>query len=57
MSTGGVLLLGYEMFRLLTSEQAGSKRKRFAGSYNCEVIDVDMEDGEVEMIRGSAIFF
>ena len=43
---GGVLLMGYEMYRLLASRKARKKRKtkKSAGNNAAKVIDVDEED-------------
>jgi hypothetical protein len=46
---GGVLLLGYEMFRQLTSKNISMKSKRsLKKSNNSEAIDVDSEDDLVQ---------
>jgi hypothetical protein len=54
------LLLGYEMYRLLTSERVSAKPKRAmrkAAAVTCEVIDVEAEDSGREMIKGQSSFY
>lgn len=53
--TGGVLLLGYEMYRLLIKTKGiTAKPKRSAKRVSAEplVIDVEEEEGNKELVKG-----
>lgn len=53
--TGGVLLLGYEMYRLLIKTKGiAAKPKRSAKRASAEplVIDIEEEEGNKELVKG-----
>ena len=51
---GGVLLMGYEMFRLLSSKRAqpSKAKSRSKGPVKPEVIDVEEEDKNKSLMIG-----
>ena len=54
--TGGVLLLGYEMYRLLASRRVTAQRKRKKKDTNeMIVIDLDEEDKNKELASSMCI--
>jgi len=57
--TGGVLLLGYEMYRLLIKTKGiVAKPKRSAKKMTAEplVIDVEEEECNKELVKGLSVF-
>ena len=52
-NAGGVLLIGYEMYRQLTSDKLEAKMNRM--SKKNDVINVELEDENRETIRGERI--
>lgn len=52
---GGVLLMGYEMYRLLSLKKsyAAGRKKKSKKAMGPVVIDVDEEDRQQELLKGS----
>ncbi len=56
--TGGVLLLGYEMYRLLASRRVTAQRKRRKKDSNdMIVIDLDEEDRNKELASSTSLTY
>lgn len=53
---GGVLLMGYEMYRLLSLKKsyAASRKKKSKKATGPVVIDVDEEDRQQELLKGGS---
>ena len=54
--TGGVLLMGYEMYRLLSSKKPHLQKQPKSRKKGSQVIDVDEEDRDKNLLVGGYMF-